>query len=192
MGQIFSNAIDGEWEPTNVGLDDVVKGVCAWGAKTVKASRPFVQPSVRLIVGRNNPEYSYGEIADTNAGIGRQVLDIWNARVDAVRERFGHTRTVVLLKVNNLVEFAVFEMETRRYPPDLYEWRRNKNNNLEGFEQHTGVHRFTWQRHGSQFTILEQIPEERVKFRIQHPPRPYVEAVLQQVGFDPSWVQVVG
>ncbi|MBM3145410.1 MAG: hypothetical protein FJ010_10650, partial [Chloroflexi bacterium] len=33
--QIFASCIGAEWKPSNVGLDDVVLGVCAWGAKTV-------------------------------------------------------------------------------------------------------------------------------------------------------------
>src|SRR5688572_29690012 len=55
--RIFAKAIDAAWKPSNVGLDDVVKGVFAWGAKTLKSSNPHSVSSVRLISGRNNPEY---------------------------------------------------------------------------------------------------------------------------------------
>ena len=68
--QIFARAIKGDWQPSNVGLDDVVKGVCSWGAKSVISSRPFTQRTVRLISGRNNPEFSFGEIDKDDDGIG--------------------------------------------------------------------------------------------------------------------------
>lgn len=158
--QIFARAIKGDWQPSNVGLDDVVKGVCSWGAKSVISSRPFAQRTVRLISGRNNPEFSFGEIDKDDDGIGAQVLGIWNARVDEVRAKFGHVRTVVLLKGADWTEFAVFEIDAVGYPPDLYEWKRNQRGNLEGFDKAAKSHRFTWQRHGSQFTILEPIPEK--------------------------------
>ena len=32
----FASAVGAQWKPSNVGLDDVVMGVCAWGAKTLK------------------------------------------------------------------------------------------------------------------------------------------------------------
>ena len=38
--EIFANCVGAKWKPSNVGLDDVVLGSCAWGAKTVKSSRP--------------------------------------------------------------------------------------------------------------------------------------------------------
>ena len=37
---IFATCIGAEWKPSNVGLDDVILGNTAWGAKTVKASNP--------------------------------------------------------------------------------------------------------------------------------------------------------
>jgi len=193
--RIFAKAIDAEWKPSNVGLDDVIKGAFAWGAKTVKATSPHLAASVRLISGRNNPEYSFDMIADTENGIGAQVLQIWNARVDAVRDKFKETRTVVLLKPNGFdtekIPFTVFEFETVRYPIDLYEWHRNPNGNLEGIDKRTGEHRFTWQRHGSQFTIKESVPEKRLRFVVKKPPSLNEQEVLRLVGFDPSWIEVI-
>jgi hypothetical protein len=34
--KIFASSIGAEWKPSNIGLDDVVLGNTAWGAKTVK------------------------------------------------------------------------------------------------------------------------------------------------------------
>jgi hypothetical protein len=188
--KIFAEAICGEWKPSVVGLDDIVKGNCAWSAKSVKSITPFSVKIIRLISGRNNPEYSFHNIEATDNGIGRQVLGIWNARVDRIRARYAHTRTVVLIKGNDLTQYSVFEIETFRYDPELFEWRRNKRNNLEGFDSY-GQHRFTWQRHGSQFTVVEKVPEKRLKFRVIIPPKPSVERILDSINFDPSWIQIV-
>jgi len=189
--QIFAKAIDGEWKPSAVGLDDIVKGNCAWGAKSVKNARPFTAHTIRLISGRNSPEYSFGFIADNDDGIGEQVLGIWNARVDEIRNRYAHARNVVLIKGLDWTEYSVFELETLRFQPELFEWGRNKENNLEGYDKESGKHRFTWQRHGSQFTILEDVPPERLKLRIRKPPTSSTDQLLDAIGFDTSWVQIV-
>jgi len=119
---IFASCIGAEWKPSNVGLDDVILGNTAWGAKTVKASDPETQSKVRLISGRNSPVYSYGDTIDTTAdpnAVGKSVLDIWNERVSAVREKFQNLRTIVLIKSNDLTKVVVFEFETIRYDPEL-------------------------------------------------------------------------
>jgi len=193
--RMFAKSIEADWKPSNVGLDDVVKGSFAWGAKTIKCAKPHNISSVRLISGRNNPEYSFGSIADSDAGIGSQVIQIWNGRVESLRDRFRELRTVVLLKPNSFdnekIPFSVFEFETVRYPDDRYEWRKNKNGNLEGFTSETGEHKFTWQRHGSQFTIVESVPIERLKFFVKRPSQLSQDEVLNLVGYDNSWIEVV-
>jgi hypothetical protein len=135
---IFANCIGAEWKPSNVGLDDVILGNTAWGAKTVKATRPSNQAKVRLISGRNSPVYSFGDTIDTSADpslVGKSVLDIWNARVSAIREKFQNLRTVVLIKSKDLAEVVVFEFDTVRYDPELFTWAWNKNGNLIGIEK---------------------------------------------------------
>ena len=129
---IFADCIGADWKPSNIGLDDVVKGNTAWGAKTVKSTKPSSQKKVRLISGRNSIVYSYVERIDTNADpslIGKLVLGIWNERISAIREKFKHLRTVVLIKSRDLSEVVDFEFDTIRYDHDLYllEWNNNKN-----------------------------------------------------------------
>lgn len=190
---IFATCIGADWKPSNVGLDDVVLGNTAWGAKTVKSSRPSTQKRVRLISGRNSPNYSFGERSDQKADpkfIGELVLEIWNERVSAIREKFKHLRTVVLIKSNDLSEVVVFEFETVRYDFELYEWEWNKNNNLVGIHKRTGEHCFTWQPHGSQFTIVEDVPEKCLVIRIKQPKTLDKDQVLEALGFDKSWVIV--
>lgn len=191
---IFANCIGADWKPSNVGLDDVVLGNTAWGAKTVKSTNPANQNHVRLISGRNSPTYSFGEKIDTSANpdeIGGLVLDIWNERVSAIREKYKHLRTVVLIKSNDLSEVVVFEFETIRYDKELFKWEWNKNKNLVGTEKKTAEHRFTWQPHGSQFTIIEQIPEKRLIIRIKQPRTLNKEQILKALGFDKNWITVI-
>lgn len=190
---IFASCIGAKWKPSNVGLDDVTIGNTAWGAKTVKATRPSTQKKVRLISGRNSPVYSYGERIDTKADpntVGGLILDIWNERVSAVREKFKHLRTVVLIKSGDLSEVVVFEFETIRYDNELFKWEWNKNNNLVGCERKTGEHRFTWQPHGSQFTIIEDVPKTSLIINIKQPKKLDKEKVLNALGFDKSWITV--
>lgn len=194
--EIFANCIGAKWKPSNVGLDDVVFGNTAWGAKTVKSSiKDFKNLNkVRLISGRNSPVYSYGGTIDTSDDpdkIGEQVLDIWNERVSAIREKYKNLRTVVLVKSNDLATVAVFEFDTIRYDSELYEFEWNKNGNLEGFVKGTKDKRFTWQPHGSQFTILETIPDKRLIIKVRKPPVLDRDKVLNALGFDKSWVTVI-
>ena len=190
--QIFATSINAEWKPSNVGLDDVVLGNCAWSAKSVKNQNPKTVKRVRLISGRNSPAYSFDETnldADPNK-LGGLVLDIWNERVSAIREKFKHLRTVVLVKSDDLLTLAVFEFETIRYDPELFFWKWNKNNNLEGYAKEDQKHHFTWQRHGSQFTVIEEVPDDCLLIEARKPPKLEKEAVLKAINFDKTWVTV--
>lgn len=193
--QIFAECIGAEWKPSNVGLDDVVLGNCCWGAKTVFGlSNIENQRTVRLISGRNSPTYSYGidklTSEDPNA-IGRLVLEIWNERVSAVRQVFKFVRTVVLVKSKDYRDFLVFEFDTVRYDPELYFFEWNARGNLEGFEKSTGRHKFTWQPSGSQFTIIEDIPEKRLHISIKRPEKVDKNTILKAVNFSSSWYEIV-
>lgn len=193
--EIFANCIGAEWKPSNVGLDDVVLGNTAWGAKTVKSSiRDFRKlDKIRLISGRNSPVYSYGGTIDPSADpnlIGDLVLRIWNERVSAVREKFRNLRTVVLVKSEDLSQVAVFEFETIRYDPELYSFVWNKNKNLEGYLKGTKNKKFVWQPHGSQFTIIEEVPEDSLIIKLKQPEPLNKNSILDALGFDKSWITV--
>lgn len=192
--EIFARLVGADWKPSNVGLDDVVLEQTAWGAKTVKNRRPSTVSKIRLISGRNSPVYSFGdkEISECDPNeLGEKVLSIWNERVSAIRKLYKHVRTVVLIKSNDLLELAAFEFETVLYPSDQYWWQWNERNNLEGYSLSEEQHVFTWQPHGSQFTIIENVPQERLAIKIQEPPQLDRDAVLESIKFDPSWVQVL-
>jgi hypothetical protein len=191
--QIFASCIGAEWKPSNVGLDDVILNVCAWGAKTVKSPHPHNAKTIRLISGRNSPAYSFGQqnLNANTQSMGNNILEIWNARVEAVRAKFSHLRTVVLIKSDDLTELAVFEVETVLYPLDRFTWSRNQRGNLEAREKSTNIHRFTWQPHGSQFTIIESVPKECLLIRVKSPRKLDKNEVLKAINFDDDWVIVI-
>lgn len=193
--EIFAHCIGADWKPSNVGLDDVVLGNTAWGAKSVKSSVKDFRTlnKVRLISGRNSPIYSYGGTIDTSADpnfIGGQVLEIWNERVTSIREKYKNLRTVVLVKSNDLSQVAVFEFDTIRYDPELFEFSWNKNGNLEGYMKGTDDKQFVWQPHGSQFTIIEKVPKNSLVLKLKRPQALDKNKVLSAIGFDKSWVTV--
>ncbi len=191
---MFAHCIGADWKPSNVGLDDIVMGNTAWGAKSVKATNPSTQKKVRLISGRNSPNYSFGERSDQKSDahlIGKFVLEIWNERVSSIREKYKHLRTIVLLKSKDLSEVVVFEFDTIRYDHELYNWKWNKNNNLIGTHKQTGEHCFTWQPHGSQFTIIEDVPDKRLVIKIKQPSILDKDIILAALGFDKSWITII-
>lgn len=191
--RMFATAIGAEWEPSNVGLDDIVLKDCAWGAKTVKAGNPFETKVQRLICGRNDPTYSYGKRPSDLQKLGGMVLSIWNKRLAEVKKNYRHVRSVVLLKGasdDEWLDFAVFEFEPKAYDLNKFKWTRNKRRNLEGRDEN-GTHRFTWQNHGAQFTIIHQITESRLKFQVKRPAALEAAKILTVLAFEKGWVKVV-
>lgn len=194
LERIFAKSIGGAWTPSNVGLDDVIKNKTAWGAKTVKSSNPFDAKSVRLISGRNSPSYSYGT-SDVHgvsiAELAEQVLGIWNERVKEAQKQYEELRTVVLLKSEDLIECSAFEYFTTMYDYSKYDWKWNDRGNLIGLESN-GSLKFTWQPHGSQFTITEQVPQKRLKIRILHRPNLVSQQELfKAIDFNDNWIQII-
>jgi hypothetical protein len=192
--EIFARLVGAQWKPSNVGLDDIILEQTAWGAKTVKNRRPSSVSKIRLISGRNSPVYSFGDkkISEVDPDqLGGKVLAIWNERVAGIRKLYRHVRTVVLIKSDDLLELAAFEFETIFYPAGQYWWQWNERNNLEGFSEETDQHIFTWQPHGSQFTIIENVPKERLAIKIKEPPQLDRNGVLQSIKFDESWIQIL-
>lgn len=174
-------------------IEDVVLGNTAWGTKSIKSKKPSKETSVPLISGRNDINYSfdYTSIHDQDPNkIGEDVLAIWNERLSIARKDYKHLRTAVLIRSYDLTELVIFEFDMIRFEHELFEWKWNKRKNLEGFDKKTGVHRFTWQPGGKQFTIQEQVPEERTIINIKMPDLVPKEYVLDKIGFDKSWITV--
>ena len=193
FGTIFAEGIKGVHRSRPLGIADVIWDDCAWSVKTVKATEPFQQRSIRLISGRNSPDYSLG-ISDPHvdaSATGRAVLSIWNARVDEAMEEFEDLRIVVLVRNIATREFVLFEEEAQRFVPGDYQWAFNQRNNLEGRDKVSGIHRFTWQPHGSQFTVIRDVPGSSRRFSVT-PNVPLVEpnVVLRAVGYSDEWIRV--
>ena len=194
--QIFAKCINAKWTPSNVGLDDIKLENCCWSAKTVSAGCKNIanQKTVRLISGRNSTFFSYGVEQGSKEApdrIGEMILGIWNERVSGIRQIFKFARTVVLVKAKDFRDYLIFETDTVRYEPELYVFSWNKNGNLEGWEKVSGEHKFTWQPSGSQFTVIEKIPEDRIHIQIKEIKKIDPETVLQAISYDKSWYKII-
>lgn len=192
--QIFAKAIGAVWKPSVVGLDDILipKLSAAWGAKTVKNNHPFTATRLRLISGRNSPTYSY-DVSDIRAQdpaqLGKLVVGIWNERVAALYKKYKTLRTVVLIKGPQFKEIAIFEVPTIRYNPNEYNWSWNRRNNLVATDE-DGKSKFTWQPHGSQFTIHETVPDNAINVEIDPPPL-IADKILETIGFNENSYRIV-
>lgn len=191
-GDAFADAIGGVHLDSPVGIADVVHGKNCWSMKTVKATNPHASRNVRLISGRCSPDYSYG-ITDPHEDVqktGEAVLGIWNERVNIATDHYSQVRTSVLVRSNELDSYCLFEEVTERYRTTDYHWEVNRNGNLIGLDK-SGRTCFTWQPHGSQFTIHTEVPDEAVRFKIRKPPAISKESVMKGIGFDESWVTIL-
>ena len=99
-------------------------------------------------------------------------------------------RSLILVKSNALSQVAVFEFDTIRYDPELFYFIWIKIGNLEGFVKGTKNKQFVWQPHGSQFTIIEKVPEQTLILKIKQPEILDKEKILTALGFDKSWVTI--
>jgi len=190
FSRIFADSISGDEFSKPLGVADVAWNGCCWSVKTVKHSKPHTVSHCRLISGRNSPAYSAG-ISDFRADLqrtGRAVLEVYNSRINEAREQHDDVRLVVLIRNMQTLKFTLFERPLVPIVVNNYVWELNKRNNLIGIEgQHIA---FTWQPHGSQFTIHEPIPRSATRFYIKkQPPILELEQVIKLTGFRPNWVQ---
>lgn len=190
-GDIFAAAVNGVHFGKNEGVVDIALGSTAWSAKTVKLSNPVSMNRVRLISGRNDPIFSFGnrdffsDVQET----GAPVLRIWNSRVEEATQQYSHLRTIVLIRDMDRLQFKIFEQQTVEFDPADYVWRLNKRNNFEGRSVQGDAHAFTWQPHGSQFTIIRQVSGSARSFQVRKPNALDVEVVLRNVGYSSDWVE---
>ena len=193
FGTIFANAVEGQHRLQPLGIADVEWDGCAWSVKTLQAKQDAKR--VRLISGRNSPDYSLG-ISDPRAdaeATGRAVLAIWNARVNEALAEWDELRIAVFARDMRTREFVIFEEEAQRFIPDDYRWRFNECRTLDGYEKATGEHRFVWQPSGSQFSIYRAVPGSARRFRIV----PNVQivdsaSILAYIRFREDWIAISG
>lgn len=192
-GIAFAKALKGKYLSCPDGIANVAVGKDAWSAITIKSSNPFEIKNASPVNAICSPDYSFG-ITDPHEDVqktGRAVLEIWNERVNIARDNYSNVRTSVLIRSEDLLSYAVYESENERYRTSDYVWEVNKNGNLEGKDKLTGETLFTWQPHGSQFTIHEKVPSGALKFTIKRPPVVTQESILDAIKFDESWVKIV-
>lgn len=192
-GDAFASAVGGTHLDSPVGIADVILEKMAWSAKTVKVANPFTADKVRLISGRCSPDYSYG-INDPHEDVaktGRAVLGIWNERINIAHDSYNPVRTLVLLRSADLLNYCIFEEDTNRFRTSDYEWSVNPRGNFEAVDLITGEKKFTWQPHGSQFTIHTDVPKDAIRFTIKQPPIVPRERILSSISFDDSWVEII-
>ncbi len=195
-GDALASAVGGNHLSSPLGIADVILGSMAWSTKTVKhmsTSGVFNAKKISLISGRCSPDYSYG-ITDPHVDIqktGSAVLNIWNERVNIAQDNYSPVRTSVLVRSPDLLSYVLFEEESHRFRTADYEWKINSNGNLKGFLCGTDKQLFTWQPHGSQFTIHAEIPDSAKQFTIKKPSIISKNETLEAIGFNSSWVTIL-
>ena len=191
-GDIFATAINGIHLQSPLGIVDIALGNTAWSAKTVTNGNPVTARNLRLISGRNNVGYSFGNnepLSDIHK-TGNQVLEIWNARVEEAMQQYSHLRTIILIRDMENFRFKIFEQPVTLYDPADYAWNQNKGNNLIGKNIQDDTHVFTWQPNGSQFTIHRRVSGSARAFQIRKPVvHDYSEHVFATLGYSEDWVE---
>ncbi len=192
-GGIFSKSINAKHLNSPIGLADVVINGMAWSVKSVKHSSPHECKKARVISGRCSPNFSYN-ISDPHENIqhtGTCVLGIWNERINIAKDKFEPLRSCLLIRNPDTLEFALYEHELHRFNTNDVLWETNRNGNFVGKSREGNKHLFTWQPHGSQFTIHYDIPDSRIRFKVRRPPVLDFKKTLSQIGFDESWVTIL-
>ena len=192
-GDAFAYAINGSHLESPVGIADVTLKDMAWSMKTVKHSHIDSVKTLRLISGRCSPDYSYG-ITDPHKDIqqtGRAVLAIWNERINIAQDNYKQVRTNILVRSDDLKSYIIFEEENQRFRTNDYIWKEKENGNLIGLDIKTNKQKFTWQPHGSQFTIHTEIPANATRFEIKLSESMDCDKFLDTIGFDHSWIKIL-
>ena len=192
FSRMFADSIFAQYRESSVGIVDVLWQSCCWSVKTVQHNKPHTAKKVRLISGRNSPDYSVG-ISDPRADIqatGQAVLDIYNQRIEKVRGDYADIRLIVLIRNMQRQEYTIFERAISKLVVNNYHWQTNSRDNFEGYEDGSRI--FTWQPHGAQFTIHEPIPTGATRFRITKKPEVLeIKDVLKFVRFAVDWVEIL-
>ena len=194
-GDIFAASINGEHHSRPLGIVDVALENTAWSAKTVQV--PLSARRVRLISGRNNPGYSFGNtepLVDIQT-TGSQVLQIWNARVEEAMQAYPHLRTIVLTRDRRRRQYKIFEYVPSQFDPSDYTWRLTKSGiSIQGYDLNDNVHTFTWQSSGGQFTIIRAVSGSARSFEIREVQEIQSldpQQVLSRIGYSDDWVTFI-
>lgn len=130
-----------------------------------------------------------GTHLDSPVGIADVVFG--KMGINIAQDNYNPVRTTVLIRSNDMLNYCLFEENNHRFRTSDYEWEVNTNGNLVGKDKNSGETCFTWQPHGSQFTIHTKVPENAVKFTIKRPPMLTKEDILKTIEFDSSWISII-
>ncbi len=108
--------------------------------------------------------------------------------MEEATQQYPQLRTIVLVRNMDDFRFKVFEIPTTQFDPSDYSWSLNVRNNLEGRTVQNKVHTFTWQPHGSQFTIIRQVSGSARSFEVRKPGTLDPQQVLASLGYVNDWV----
>ena len=193
FGDALAKAVNGKHYGSPIGIVDVSAGKLAWSVKTIKLRQPFKAKTASLISGRNSPDYSYGieNPHDDIQKTGSAVLKIWNERINIAYSSFNPVRTMVLIRNYDLTQFVLYEEDVHQVVPSDFVWNVNKQGNFEGHDIQTNRHCFTWQPHGSQFTIKAKIPSKVFKFEVKKPVVLDEKSFLMTLKYNKDWVHIL-
>lgn len=189
----FANAIGLRPMKSKLGVASVINTDTAWCMRVVICDSQFDVKRVLIPGGRCSPDYSYG-IEDAHENIqetGEAVLAIWNSRVDITLGQYPQARVCVLVRSNDMSQFALFEEYLTHYNTADFTWQESKTGTFEGIDKRSGEKRFVWQPHGSQFTIVTAVPDSAIKFKLRKPPLIQQDTALKGIGFDDTWVEIM-
>ena len=192
--RVFADAIGGKVRGKSLGVADLYLDNFAWSVKTVKIFQPHkaIGKQIRLISGRNSPVYSKGieNPFDDLQKTGAAVIEVYNNRIAEAHEEYDHLRFLVLIRNFAEMTFTLYERSLHPFPANDYHWIENSRGNFEAYRN--DQHRFTWQPHGSQFTILETVPRGALRFRIaKQVPVVTRKEIMRHIGWNPDWVEIV-
>ena len=190
FGDAVALAINGTHYASPIGIVDVSLGKMAWSAKTIKSPNPFNAKIARLISGRNSPDYSMGihNVHEDIQKTGDAVLQIWNERINVAHSSFNTLRTIVLIRSNDLTNYVLYEETAEQFAISNYRWIKNSNGNLEGIDRQTNRTCFTWQPHGSQFTIHSLLPSKVYRLSLRQPQQLDEDAFLMTLNYNGEWI----
>jgi|688.fasta_scaffold705182_1 hypothetical protein len=178
--KIFSTCINADWE-RSLKFYDLVdhKTSIAWSAKTLKYNSKRDLKKVELISSRIVTNCKSNDPIQ----VGKSILEIWNERVNEVKNQFNGFYTVVLLRSFSLNEFKVFQFETECYDYNKFNWIWSDRSTLQAYDN-LNQKRFTWQPSGTQFKINKQIPANHLTLNLRLPEKMTREKILSILNFN--------
>ena len=161
--------------------------------QTDAASAVILQiPLEMLYISDLNPRKTVSEAHIESLADSIERFGLIHNLAGLMDEEGQHDEARMLVFIRDMVtrQFTIFEREIVKYPVNNFDWIVNNHGNFEAYE--SDRHAFTWQSHGSQFTIIEPVPEGATKFRItRNVPVLSMSQIIRLTRFKPDWVEIL-